>query len=532
MPAFKHFTGNYIEVLHDLGFPPAFFEKQKPEVYDATIAKDLHRTCYLNFYGNSEEMKQRLADRTHLSEDNLNYAQGTLSGSIFPRVKISTLPKYRAVLDEDSPIPREHRYSGIDVHYIDDGGISSGFSLVFLLEDEVEIPFMKRQRHFAVSIIKDVINTPEQRQVTYISHLSLTHNENEGPMPESNGELMESAMVLGTIDAALNSKSISQLLKDIIIDENINIDNFFTLYDRIAPNHNIDDCDFLFDLFVLRARIQAFKPQTIEKTRIADDLAEIIDNAFRSNNYFKKKTINELSDLKALLTKYQKHPALADLPSLPKKLDEYAKYKEFTDYKVLQTELNLSFLSRNRNTLIFLSLAFLATVTLTLTLLGTFAPLGIALATDFAITVTQLAIGAAGTLTGLGLVNLALDEFDTVTKRNELQNDIELICAKERRDVAPLKEEFFAKISAKFTNDIQEPPPEKIKVEYPVTPKFVRINSDPLISLGRNRLSKFGRSQSYNNLHLVVMNLEEMVASPNDMSDTSECYTSNTPANK
>ncbi len=506
MCAFKLFTGNYLTVLKNLGMPLSLVEKQSPASYDEDIAKDLHRIYYLNYRGNVEGMKLRLADHSNLSDEDLSYAQGNFFAGIFSRLKVSTLPKYlpKQMEGHDRELWREYS-NGIDVHYVDDDGLPCGFSIIFLIDDQDTLPLERRQRHFAISIIKDVTNTPENRQVTYISHASLMHNfqDNNGPMPEKNGESLDTVDVARVLKAALNSKALSQLLTGIIQGESVDVEKFLALGSRIQPDRNIDDRDtklnVLFDLYIVWARIIADKKHTLEKSRVGREIYTILNAAFTDVNFFKDKSI---ADVEQLVRSYQQHSALANLWLLPNALHKFAKHKGFEDYEAMQDSINQSFLRRNQGNLILLSVALLTTLSFTLVLTGALAPLGFVFLSTV---LTELGLGTAGALTALSTVNLVLDEMDFSTNRLEVQQEVARLNAKEKREVAPLREQFQKRIENALRTQASELEDLDEETENPADdgiakPVLQRVVSEPMLSVGRNRLTQFGKVRSVTNI--------------------------------
>ena len=216
-------SGNYGEVIQQLGLSGEFNNEPLKQVdYDSRIQQDLPRVCY--FDEDIRTMKHRLADRSHLLQNQLLYNQGNLDGRFFS-VSAYLTGAYRALqasaLEEDKRKPGEN----LAFSYLDDSAQLCGLSIEY---------YNKSQ--FIITVIKGVTQPIDNRKVHYFTQPEFIPNE-----AGTKQNLPQNSLV-NCVEKAINSKKVNGLLKGIITEDDYLLEQpFLELKGRFSADKNIEE---------------------------------------------------------------------------------------------------------------------------------------------------------------------------------------------------------------------------------------------------------------------------------------------------
>lgn len=364
----KKFTANYVEVVEALQLPSDFYKKSTRETYAEQIKKDLDRMCYVNFSGNVAGMQQRLADSSHLGDDELSYTQGDFYAGVFTESMMKMAPTFVATTMSAAQEGSIEGYTdNIGFNYDDDKGRHCGVSLVYLRDDsDRSIKVEKRPLRYALAIIRDVNLPLSQREVVFLSHTDFLCRDKDAFIP--GGKSVDGNQVAKELQEALHSTSVQRLLAPVLQkDGSINLTEFNALKNRIITNQNIDDRDRklnkLLELYTTWLHLLAAPSGGLRHHFVLGELNRQMIGAFNDMNFFKNKSLEEVE---ALVAKFKTHPVITALPLLNEPLEAYAQGQGFTNLEEMHQVMNQSFLKRNQANLIVLGVAILACLGLAL----------------------------------------------------------------------------------------------------------------------------------------------------------------------
>ncbi|MFY7697322.1 MAG: hypothetical protein ACOVQX_00600 [Legionella sp.] len=371
MTCFKKFNGNFIEVVQQLGLSSDFYTTRNEtsvkniQKYDQQILLDLPRTCYVNTKICSEEMKTRLANRTHLDPSNaVSYTQGMLNGNFFPATYLSSTFLCQAYSDAIAENSTQDLNNNLSFSYLDADDKLCGVSINYLRDDSSihrinPVPNDERKRPYIITIIRNTNAAPDNREVTYISHKSLLATD-----LNKQGDELNFNQLKQEVRQRLNSDQIFYLIEEILKEDSVSLSAFNRLKERLVCNGNIDDRDL----------------KIIQLKKIISDI--------------KKNTVLSIAqqDIVAISEHLLQHSQ--------SQIDLF-KHISFEDIAFLESWPKQSIFKDNKNNLLLSSLAGALCAGIMLAIGGVLAPLGLVIAS----TLSQTLLTAAALLLGLFTVN-------------------------------------------------------------------------------------------------------------------------------
>lgn len=330
---YKKYQGNYIDTIDLLGLPENFYQSNSKEELQSTIEVDLPRTCYIHLrLGTDVQAIQKRLRENHLnSKQAISYTQGDFNGGVFSTTyMLKIFQKQFAESGAEEPVlPKE-----LSFNYLDDDNCLCGFAITYLKDD---LNFGR----FTVSVIKNVNETPDKRQVTIILHDSLLPENDKTVMIGGNLNLMTNALgqlgritpnwiknrypgiiagrceVTAAIVQALNSKDIAAVITPLFdMDNEVISEAYFVgLKTRLKGGQNIDNRDELYSLIDMIAGSESTIP-----------LKDRMDKAYQS-----------IEPFDCLLFK----------PDIIEHLNNYAKSHRFQDFNAIQEKFKSTYFQRN-----------------------------------------------------------------------------------------------------------------------------------------------------------------------------------------
>ena len=329
MPRIKLITGSFNKVMEQTGIgnrlQKVILEGEK---YDIQVIKDLPRTRYISHYNSVESLQNRLLNRTHLQDNQLEYLQGSLDGRCFTETSVMLFAKCKSAaqpeLDLDfQGISRQAAEDGTSNNLIgtlaftfeDDERNLCGFSITFLRDDSVKTTAVeKRPLPFILAVIKKVNATAEDREVTVITHENfLAPEANKKNLPD-----LESSKILQVMRKAINCGLISEYLREIIDKQNIALEPFLHLKNSLERMDNLGGLSIkmekFFDLGVFLVGLYAHPENSKEKVTLINELKLLIKQPFTPHAKFFE--LNSETDVQLMLDKYASNPLVRKLKEL------------------------------------------------------------------------------------------------------------------------------------------------------------------------------------------------------------------------
>ena len=417
MTILKKFSGNYIEVIDQLGLPPGFYDSQTPKKYLAQINNDLDRTTYLSLSNSGKEMQQLISNdaQSLVGEGGgptLSYTQGDWDGRVtfFSVLQKSVEAQQRGEELKDNP---NFFTDNLAFAYRDDKGKPCGLALCYFREDaDDNIPLEEQKYSFFLSFIRNTTSAPENREVVIITHPSLMSKDEK-----SEGEDIADKDIPAELTRLINSKNVTAILEGLFNGDSLSIKHFMELQNRIGA-HNIDNRDYKKPL--LEEAIKIVREKHANNAAQQQYLDTVEQHALTDINFFRENTSGEIRrPFQASRSSSELSQALQEVKNnkLHELHNRYELDKAGYAKPVPPLKEGQNFFQRNRTPIIIGVVSLLAALSLVLMLTGILAPVGVALAA----TTILGAAGAVGVI--LAGSTIARNERLFSKQSNDYAND-------------------------------------------------------------------------------------------------------------